>query len=877
MKTIIGIVILNCMLATVHAEETLVWSEEFNYTSAPSNDVWSYDTGAGGWGNAELQNYTSDPANVRVDGSNLVITAVKSGNNFTSARIKTLDKLTFKYGMVEARIQVPDLANGLWPAFWTLGNNFGSGAGWPECGEIDIMEMGIGGAINDGVVNRRLGSHFHWDNNGSYANFGSTKDMPSDIDGTFVVYRMEWTPTEVKTYINDQWIVTMDTSSIPEFNQQHFFILNLAVGGTYTGIFDANDITAPFPAEYKIDYIRIFDNGHTVLGGSSIPLVPATPYSGTPMAIPGTIELEDYDNGGEGVAYHDTSAANEGGDYRTSEGVDIEACTDTGGGYDVGWTAAGEWMKYTVDVASTGDYTITSRVAAGGETGAFHIEINDVDVTGSISVPNTGGWQSWVDKTSNVTLTQGEQVVKLVIESEDININHITFVLDQAGNNPPVFTSNPVIKGNAVEDADYLGQTLSGDATDTDGDTLSYSLASGGPAWLNVATNGALSGTPSNTDVGLNSWTVQVSDGIAAPITATLEIMVNNVNDAPVFTTDPIILENTVANGTYSKTIAGSATDVDSGAVLSYSLIPGGPLWLNVTTNGALSGIPDDGDEGLNSWTVQVSDGMASATATLEIMVIVQTPGINLLANPGLESGTTDWNLNLSGGAASASTAYAHSGTDSLEIDSTGASAWTSPSASQSFSASEGDVFNFQGYMLNSVNSPITGNSFGLFKIEFKDSEGAKLVPASVSIGTLQSNTSYPGAESTPHLDSGSATDTWVFSETQAVAPAGTAQVDFFVLNVNEIGNIMYFDDIQAIRVGDPIVVLPFTLSSSIVNENIQINFPTQNGVNYEVAYKNNLTHTNWIAIETVAGDGNTNSVSYPTSVPARFYNVLIP
>jgi beta-glucanase (GH16 family) len=648
-RCLIALVAFTCMLT---AAQTPIWSEEFNYNSAPDSDVWSYDLGNWGWGNQELQNYTSDPANVWVNGSNLVITAIKQGSGggatFTSARIKTLDKLTFKYGTVEARIQTPDLANGLWPAFWTLGNNFPS-AGWPGCGEIDIMEMGIGGAIGAGLVNQRVGSHFHWDNNGGYANWGDSLDMPSPINDTFVVYRMEWTPTAISTYINGIHIVTMNTSSIPEFNAQQFFILNMAVGGAYTGIFNASGITAAFPAEYKVDWIRIYDNGFTVLGPA--PPGPSTPYSGTPMAVPGTIEAENYDNGGENSAYHDVDGGNSGNSYR-SDGVDIEACTDNGGGFNVGWTEAGEWLKYTVDIASAGDYTITTRVASQDGGGAFHIEVDDVDVTGSIPVGATGGWQGWVDKTSSVTLGSGEQVVKLVIDSGGMNINRMEFVLDQAANSPPVFTSYPISKPNATEDSAY-SETLAGDATDPDSDPLSFSLVPGGPAWLSVATNGVLSGTPGDADAGPNSWTVQVTDGINSPALAFLEITVDGINYAPVFTNDPIVMPNALEGTGYVKTIAGSATDADPGDTLTYSWVSG-PAWLNVATNGMISGLPGNTDAGLNSWKVQVTDGIAApVSATLEITVESTSPpppALSILVSgPNLEimwpSSTTGFSL----------------------------------------------------------------------------------------------------------------------------------------------------------------------------------------------------------------------------------------
>ncbi len=532
-RSAICMVTLSLFTGLLDCAQAQLWSEEFNYTSAPNSTVWSYDLGASGWGNNELQNYTSDPANVWVDGSNLVITAQKQGNNITSARVKTQDKFIFKYGTVEARIQIPDLGDGLWPAFWTLGNNISS-IGWPACGEIDVMEMGSAGAIAAGVVNRRVGSTAHWEYNGGHVYYGLDNDRPSGIDGTFVVYRMEWTPTAISTYIDNNWIWTMDIaggagSDLEEFHEPHFFIINLAVGGNYPGIWDPANITAPFPAEYRVDWIRLYDNGYTEIGGSSS--TTSTPYYGSPQTIPGVIEAEDYDHGGEAVAYHDSDASNNGGAYRPAEGVDLENCSE--GGYNLGWTVAGEWLKYTVDVDAGGDYAITSRVARGtAGVGAFHIEIDDVDVTGSIPVEDTGGWQNWVDKRSSVTLASGEQVVKIVIEAGDVNINYLAFELLPPTNSPPVFTVDPIVRTNAVANSAY-SDTIAGSATDADaGDALSYYKVSG-PSWLNVATNGILSGMPTMGNAGTNSFTVRVEDKALAYDTATLNIKVASIPVIP--------------------------------------------------------------------------------------------------------------------------------------------------------------------------------------------------------------------------------------------------------------------------------------------------------------------------------------------------------
>lgn len=118
----------------------LKWSEEFNYNGALDSSHWSFDTGNSGWGNAEVQSYTSSSDNIEVTGGNAVINVKRNGNDFTSARIRTDGKVEFQYGSVEARIKLPNLANGFWPAFWLLGSSFYTGTGWPACGEIDILE-----------------------------------------------------------------------------------------------------------------------------------------------------------------------------------------------------------------------------------------------------------------------------------------------------------------------------------------------------------------------------------------------------------------------------------------------------------------------------------------------------------------------------------------------------------------------------------------------------------------------------------------------------------------------------------------------------------------------------------------------------------------
>jgi hypothetical protein len=168
------------------------------------------------------------------------------------------------------------------------------------------------------------------------------------------------------------------------------------------------------------------------------------PYTGSPVALPGTIQAENFDKGGSGVAYNDTTSSNQGGQYRTSEAVDIEATSDTGGGYDIGWTAPGEWLNYTVNVATAGTYTIEARVAASGAGGTFHIEANGVDKTGPMTIPNTGGWQSWTTiSKSDVSLGAGSQIWRLVIDSTGTVVGNINYIkVSSSGGGGPV-TSTP--------------------------------------------------------------------------------------------------------------------------------------------------------------------------------------------------------------------------------------------------------------------------------------------------------------------------------------------------------------------------------------------------------------------------------------------------
>eukprot|EP00980_Cylindrotheca_fusiformis_P029371 scaffold23456_cov144-Cylindrotheca_fusiformis.AAC.5 len=280
----------------------LVFAEEFDEGDKPNPAIWTYDQGDWGWGNAELQRYTNLEENVQIspDGK-LVVTAVRRGNLFTSGRIKTLDKFTFKYGSVEASIKVPDLRSGLWPAFWTLGNSFPT-VGWPKCGEIDIMEMG-NAAPGNNILNQRVGSAAHWFNDpAGRATYGLYLDTEDDLSQAFHTFSMDWTPDMITTYVDGKkiWAIDISPEQCPpeqcsEFHDFHFFLLNLAVGGSYTGLLSAGQISAHFPARYEIDYVRVYANDWTEIGGSYITGEPTAKYDLTDCGCPATCTPQQLD------------------------------------------------------------------------------------------------------------------------------------------------------------------------------------------------------------------------------------------------------------------------------------------------------------------------------------------------------------------------------------------------------------------------------------------------------------------------------------------------------------------------------------------------------------------------------------------------------
>ncbi|MFY7653126.1 MAG: family 16 glycosylhydrolase [Chitinophagaceae bacterium] len=235
---------------SVTVNQSLIWSDEFDNNGAPDASKWGYDigTGSGGWGNNEVQYYTNRLDNAIVSNGTLKIIAKKeafSGSAYTSARLLSRGKFSFQYGKVEVRAKIPT-GVGTWPAVWMLGDNIGT-AGWPACGEIDIMEH------KGSDLNKIFGTLHFPGNSGGNARGGTTNNPTATT--AFHRYFVEWNASSIKFWIDDNppFFTFANNSNIP-FNHKFFLLLNLAMGGTFGGSVDPNFSNATL----EIDYVRVY-------------------------------------------------------------------------------------------------------------------------------------------------------------------------------------------------------------------------------------------------------------------------------------------------------------------------------------------------------------------------------------------------------------------------------------------------------------------------------------------------------------------------------------------------------------------------------------------------------------------------------------------
>ena len=237
---------------TVSVALSLLWGDEFDTPGSPDPAKWGYDLGDGcpgvcGWGNNELEWYTNRQQNAVVQGGFLKIIAIRenfNGKQFTSARLLSKDKFSFKYGKIEVRAKLP-AGVGTWPAIWMLGNNINT-AGWPACGEIDIMEH------RGSHLNTISGALHHPGRSGGNADAGTV--VISNATTEFHKYGLEWSASSIKFLVDDVLFYTFPNTGNLPFNQNFFIILNVAMGGNYGGAVDP----AFTSAAMEIDYVRVY-------------------------------------------------------------------------------------------------------------------------------------------------------------------------------------------------------------------------------------------------------------------------------------------------------------------------------------------------------------------------------------------------------------------------------------------------------------------------------------------------------------------------------------------------------------------------------------------------------------------------------------------
>lgn len=240
----------------------LVWSDEFENAGLPDSTKWSYNIGNWGWGNNELQYYTSDKLeNAKIEDGNLVITAIKDlkDSTWTSARLTTQGKVAFKYGKIEFRAKVP-VVRGTWAAGWLLGDAYRDEISWPYCGEIDVLEC-VGYEINDTTekgINHatcHTRAYYFKQNN----QIGSEIELDS-MHSKFHTYSVEWYPNEIKGFVDGIHYYTYDKNANDQewpFHQSQNIILNLAIGGGWGGLKGVDQ--SMISQQYTIDYVRVFE------------------------------------------------------------------------------------------------------------------------------------------------------------------------------------------------------------------------------------------------------------------------------------------------------------------------------------------------------------------------------------------------------------------------------------------------------------------------------------------------------------------------------------------------------------------------------------------------------------------------------------------
>jgi beta-glucanase (GH16 family) len=400
---VISLLILIAFAIPVHAQSwTLVWSDEFNGAAGTGPDPasWTYDIGTG-FGTGEIEHTTDSRDNSYQDGSgNLVIKAIRdTSGRITSARIKTKGLFDIQYGRIEARMQLP-YSQGMWPAFWMLGNNIDA-VGWPACGEIDIMEN----------IGRTPSTVYGTIHGPQYANQGlgsSYTLLPGhEFHDDYHIFGAIWSPYQIQFYVDDTVYVTLSRSSLmygaqwPFYDHPFFIIFDLAVGGPWAGNPDA---TTVWPQYMYIDYVRAYQWNPG----------PAAPANLSAAALSNSqIQLNWDPSSSDSVSYNVYRSTDPGvvfdfaniiaTDVSSATFTDVELTANTTYYYQV--TVTGLQSAESNPTAPANDTTLVSETNGGPiriDTGGYGVENFDADTDFTDTNTNTNAWTVAID-TSAVT------------------------------------------------------------------------------------------------------------------------------------------------------------------------------------------------------------------------------------------------------------------------------------------------------------------------------------------------------------------------------------------------------------------------------------------------------------------------------------------
>jgi beta-glucanase (GH16 family) len=461
-----------------------VWCDEFNYSGLPDSSHWNYDVGGNGWGNNELQYYTSnDLDNAFVKDGYLTIRTIKEpmqSNQYTSARLVTKGKGDWLYGKIQVRAKLP-AGKGTWPAIWMLPTDWVYG-NWPSSGEIDIMEYvgydpnSIHGTIHTAKNNHMLGTQL-----------SKTRTVLT-AEEEFHLYEMEWQPGEIILYIDGNTFATfrfdpqnnidVDNTEAWPFDQKFHLLINTAFGGNWGGALGVDDTI--LPADFIIDYVRVYQKDYAgmdtqipeqVTNLATLSTKPTSVYLSWDKAVDDVAikQYKIYQNG----SLIDTTSLNgqfienltpntdytfsikaedfagnvskestisvrtakptnilsiiEAENYLSMSGVQTEQTQDLSGELNVGWIDSGDSLTYLLEVSESGTYQIDFRLAS--LTNGAHFDMyQDEQLLLHMDTQPTGSWQTWETFSSDsVYLSKGIYTFKLVATDSGFNINYFTF------------------------------------------------------------------------------------------------------------------------------------------------------------------------------------------------------------------------------------------------------------------------------------------------------------------------------------------------------------------------------------------------------------------------------------------------------------------